>query len=190
VVSVLVAQSFETPQQAVDTLIAAAEKFDEKSLMQIFGDDGKDILYSGEIAQDRQRIADFVVEAHEKKNVSIDPKSGNRPFLLVGPSGPSIARRGARNYSTAALAPMNLMPYKSAADTSMRRMRMRGKSVRDTTSTNMHSALSALAVNRMAWHGKILMAPGAPPLEKRLPRLSSRAIPAAPNPTTATFSRF
>ena len=100
VASVRLAQSFDTPQQAVDTLIAAAEKFDEKSLMQIFGDDGKDILYSGEIAQDRQRIADFVVEAHEKKSISIDPKSGNRAFLLVGkedwPFPVPLVKKGAK----------------------------------------------------------------------------------------------
>ena len=60
----------------------------------------KDILYSGEIAQDRQRVADFVVEAHEKKSISIDPKSGNRAFLLVGkedwPFPVPLVKRGAK----------------------------------------------------------------------------------------------
>jgi hypothetical protein len=39
---------------------------------------------AGEFAQDRKRAADFAVQAREKKSVSIDPKSGNRAFLLVG----------------------------------------------------------------------------------------------------------
>ncbi len=82
--SVGAARSFASPQQAVDALISAAGKFDETALMQIFGDNGRDILYGGEIAQDRQRVADFAAEAHEKQSVSVDPKTGNRAFLLVG----------------------------------------------------------------------------------------------------------
>ena len=78
------ARRFDTPQQAADVLIDAAEKFDVTELAQIFGPDGEDIVFSGEYAQDRQHAANFVAEAREKKNVSVDPKSGNRAFLLVG----------------------------------------------------------------------------------------------------------
>jgi Protein of unknown function (DUF2950) len=78
------ARSFETPQQAADALVEAAEKFDVAVLTQIFGPEGNDIVFSGEFAQDRQHAANFVKEAHEKKSVSVDPKSGNRAFLLVG----------------------------------------------------------------------------------------------------------
>jgi len=78
------ARGFETPQQAADVLVEAAEKFDVAALTQIFGPDGKDVVFSGEFAQDRQHAANFVKEAHEKKGVSVDPKSGNRAFLLVG----------------------------------------------------------------------------------------------------------
>jgi len=77
-------RSFDTPQQAADVLIEAAEKFDVASLVRIFGPDGNDIVFSGEVVQDREHAADFVAEAHEKKTVSVDPKSGNRAFLLVG----------------------------------------------------------------------------------------------------------
>jgi hypothetical protein len=78
------ARRFDTPQQAADVLIHAAEKFDAVELAQIFGPGGEDIVFSGEYAQDRQHAANFVAEAHEKKSVSIDPKNGNRAFLLVG----------------------------------------------------------------------------------------------------------
>src|SRR5271154_7014960 len=78
------AKGFDTPQQAADALVDAASQFDEAALMQIFGPDGKSIIFSGEIAQDRKRAADFAAEAHEKESVSVDPKSGNRAFLLVG----------------------------------------------------------------------------------------------------------
>jgi len=77
-------RSFETPQQAADVLIDAAEKFDVVALGQIFGPGGEDIVFSGEYAQDRQHAANFVAEAREKKSVSVDPKSGARAFLLVG----------------------------------------------------------------------------------------------------------
>src|SRR5215469_14531688 len=77
-------RTFDTPQQAVDALIDAAEKFDVSALLQIFGPGGEDIVLSGEYAQDQQHAANFVAEAREKKSVSVDPKSGNRAFLLVG----------------------------------------------------------------------------------------------------------
>jgi len=78
------AQTFETPQQAADALIDAAAKFDEAALIQIFGPSAEDIVFSGEYAQDQKHAADFVAQAREKKDVSIDPKNGNRAFLLVG----------------------------------------------------------------------------------------------------------
>jgi len=77
-------KTFDTPQQAADALVAAAEKFDEAALEKIFGPGGDDIYLSGEYPQDRQRAYDFATEAREKKSVSVDPKKGNRAFLLVG----------------------------------------------------------------------------------------------------------
>ena len=78
------AKTFDTPQQAADALIAAAEKFDVDGLTQIFGPAGKDIVVSGEPALDRKHAADFVAEARRQTNVSVDPKTGNRAFLQVG----------------------------------------------------------------------------------------------------------
>jgi len=77
-------KKFDTPQQAADALVDAAQRFDEVALVQIFGPNGEDIVFSGETAQDRQRASDFVAEAREKKSVSVDPRRGNRAFLLVG----------------------------------------------------------------------------------------------------------
>lgn len=91
-------RSFDTPQKAVDALIDAAEKFDVSALLQIFGPGGEDIVLSGEYPQDEQHAANFVAEAREKKSVSVDPKSGNRAFLLVGdedwPFPVPIVKRG------------------------------------------------------------------------------------------------
>ncbi len=77
-------KKFDTPQQAADALVDAAQRFDEVALVQIFGPNGDDVVFSGETAQDRQRASDFVAEAGEKKRVSVDPRRGNRAFLLVG----------------------------------------------------------------------------------------------------------
>jgi len=78
------AKTFDTPQQAADALVAAAEKFDQSVLKGIFGPGGDDIYLSGEYPQDRKRAADFGAEAREKKSVSVDPQKGTRAFLLVG----------------------------------------------------------------------------------------------------------
>jgi len=78
------AKTFDTPQQAADALVAAAQLFDERALREIFGPGGEDIVFSGEYPQDRQRASDFAAEAREKKSVSVDPRKENRAFLLVG----------------------------------------------------------------------------------------------------------
>ncbi len=77
-------KGFDTPQQAADALVAAAGKFDEVGLMQMFVPNGDDIVFTGEIGHDRQLALDFAAKAQEKKSISVDPKSGNRAFLLVG----------------------------------------------------------------------------------------------------------
>lgn len=91
-------RGFDSPQQAVDALIEAAEKFDVSALLQIFGPGGEDVVLSGEYPQDEQHAANFVGEAREKESVSVDPKNGNRAFLLVGnedwPFPVPIVKRG------------------------------------------------------------------------------------------------
>lgn len=82
--AVTTAMRFDTPQQAAEALVNAAGKFDEVTLRQIFGPSGDDIVLSGENAQDRQHAADFAAEAREKQSISLEPKGGNRAYLLVG----------------------------------------------------------------------------------------------------------
>ena len=78
------AMVFDTPQQAADRLVDAAEKFDVATLTEIFGPDGNDIIFSGEFAQDRKHAAEFAAQALKKKSVTVDPGSATRAFLLVG----------------------------------------------------------------------------------------------------------
>jgi Protein of unknown function (DUF2950) len=78
------ARAFDSPQQAADALVDAAQKFDVTALSEIFGPGGEDIIFSGEFAQDRKHAADFAAQAREKKSVSVDPKTATRAFLIVG----------------------------------------------------------------------------------------------------------
>jgi hypothetical protein len=78
------AKLFDTPERAADALVDAAAKFDVDALHQIFGSTGDDVYLTGEYPQDRQRAIEFAAEAHEKKSISVDPKTGSRAFLIVG----------------------------------------------------------------------------------------------------------
>ncbi len=77
-------KTFDTSQQAADALVRAADQFDETALAQIFGPDGDGIAFTGDVVQDRQRAADFAAEAREKTKVSVEPKNGQRAYVLVG----------------------------------------------------------------------------------------------------------
>ena len=94
------AKGFDTPQQAADAVVDAAAKFDADALEQIFGSTGKDIVLTGEVAQDRQRAADFAAKAAEKKTVTVGPKT--RATLVVGnenwPFPVPIVKRGNKWY--------------------------------------------------------------------------------------------
>jgi len=73
----------------------------------MFGPEFNSVVLSGESAQDRQRAAEFVAKAKEKTQVSIDPKTHTRAFLLVGnddwPFPIPIVKRGPKwSFDTAA----------------------------------------------------------------------------------------
>jgi hypothetical protein len=92
-----VAKRFDTPQQAKDALIKAADQFDVGTFQELFGAHG-DVVLSGEYSYDRQRAREFAALAREKNTVSIDPKNGGRAFVLVGhdnwPFPVPIVKRG------------------------------------------------------------------------------------------------
>jgi hypothetical protein len=94
------AKTFATPKQAADSLIAAADAFDTLALEDLFGASGRDAVLSGEYGTDRQRAAEFAAKARENTQVSIDPRSGRRAFLLVGveswPFPIPIVKRGSK----------------------------------------------------------------------------------------------
>jgi len=114
------AKMFNTPQQAADELVDAAEKFDVQALEVIFGPDGDDIVLSGEYPQDRQRASAFAAEARKKKSVSLDPKKGSRAFLLVGdedwPFPVPLVKLGGRWYFDAKAGRQELLQRRIGAD--------------------------------------------------------------------------
>jgi hypothetical protein len=91
---------FDTPQQAADALLSAAEQFNVPELLHIFGPEGHDIVLSGEFALDRKHAADFAAQARKKMSVSVDPKSAIRAFVLAGdedwPLPVPLVKRGAK----------------------------------------------------------------------------------------------
>jgi hypothetical protein len=76
--------SFATPKQAAEALIQAAATYDVPALMGMLGPDGKDIVSSADAARDKNNAASFAAEAHEKTEVTADPKNPNRAVLSVG----------------------------------------------------------------------------------------------------------
>jgi len=78
------AELFDSPQAAVDAVLKAASDYDTDALAKIFGPDGKEIYATGDAVQDKNRAESFVAEAKEKMEVSVDPKTGKRAFIIVG----------------------------------------------------------------------------------------------------------
>ena len=77
-------RTFATPQEAVQAIIDAAEHNDAAALLQLFGPDGKDILESGDPAEDKESRAEFVRSAHEKLQIEQDPANPDRVTFSVG----------------------------------------------------------------------------------------------------------
>ena len=77
-------QNFDSPEQAANSLIAAADQFDVPSLMQIFGPAGTDFVASADPVEDKKIAIAFAAKAHEKESVEVDPKNPNRAVLIVG----------------------------------------------------------------------------------------------------------
>ena len=78
------AELFDTPEQAADAMIVAAEKFDVAALINLVGSESEDILLSGEVTQDKERAKEFATQARQRSDVVVDPKTKTRASLIVG----------------------------------------------------------------------------------------------------------
>ena len=77
-------KTFDSPQQAADALIQAAERDDVAALLEIFGLAGKDIVASGDAVEDKKDRARFVQLARAKKNVEKNPFNAHQAILSLG----------------------------------------------------------------------------------------------------------
>jgi hypothetical protein len=80
----LPAELFNTPEQAANAMIDAAEKFDVAALINLVGSENEDILFSGEVKQDKERAKEFATQARQKNDVVVDPKTKSRASVIVG----------------------------------------------------------------------------------------------------------
>jgi len=79
-----VPQTFDTPQQAADALVKAAEAGDVPGVLKIFGPAGKGIVSSGDPVKDKNDLEGFAAKAREKMSVSFDVDDPKRAVLVVG----------------------------------------------------------------------------------------------------------
>jgi len=93
-------KTFDTAQQAADTMIAAVKNDDVAALLAIFGPDGKDFVSTGDDVQDKNSRAAFAAMAQRKMQVEVDPHNPNRAILYVGdedwPTPVPIVKQGGK----------------------------------------------------------------------------------------------
>src|SRR5580692_4588843 len=75
-------QTFASPQEAAQALIDATDHNDSAALLKILGADGKDIVESGDPAEDTKHRAEFARSAREK--LEINQESPLKTTLVVG----------------------------------------------------------------------------------------------------------
>jgi hypothetical protein len=74
---------FATPEDAANSLIDAAEKYDEAVLAEILGPNSYDIIHTGEPARDSEKVKEFAAQARAKMSLELN-KTKNRATMVVG----------------------------------------------------------------------------------------------------------
>src|SRR6185436_9997342 len=74
---------FATPEDAANSLIDAAEKYDEAVLAEILGPNSYDIIHTGEPARDSEKVKEFAAHARTKMSIEVN-KAKNRATMVVG----------------------------------------------------------------------------------------------------------
>jgi hypothetical protein len=98
-------KAFDTPKQAIDSLVQAAETFDVAALKEILGPDSTDLVTSEDPVMDKNRAAAFVAKTKEKNSVNVDPKTPNQAIVSVGNDDfplpiPIVKRKGKWYFDT------------------------------------------------------------------------------------------
>jgi hypothetical protein len=77
-------KAFDTPEQAAEALVLAAEQFDVQALQEILGPDGASLVITEDPVQDKNQGAAFAVEARHQTRVVRDSTNARAAFLSVG----------------------------------------------------------------------------------------------------------
>ncbi len=106
-------QTFATPQEAAQALVNAAEKNDTTAMLKLFGPGGKDIVQSGDAADDKAARAEFAARARAKLQVEPDRDNPNRAIVVVGdqnwPMPVPLIRKNGRWYFDAAVGRVEIL---------------------------------------------------------------------------------
>jgi len=74
--------TFDSPAAAANALFVAAQKNDEPALLALFGADGRDLVLSGDPAEDKTGRETFVEKYQKMHRIGLDAQ--NRTALLIG----------------------------------------------------------------------------------------------------------
>jgi hypothetical protein len=98
-------KQFNTPKEAADSLVQAAESFDVPALKEILGPDSDDIISSEDPVADKNRAVAFATKAKEANALGLDSKNPNRAILTVGKDNfqlpiPIVKNKGKWSFDT------------------------------------------------------------------------------------------
>ncbi len=159
---------FDTPQQAAEALIGAAERYDDAGALGDFRPRGQGFRPRGDPVQDKNTVPAFAAKAREKIAVNVDPKklepghSDRRrqdwpfpvPLVKKGGNGISIPEAGHDEILYPAhRRAMSWTPSRSAGASSKLKTNTPRRSMMIPGSTSTHRRSSALPGNRMACIG-------------------------------------
>jgi hypothetical protein len=77
-------QTFSTPQAAAQALVEAAAQNDTPAFLKLLGPGGKDIVQSGDAADDKAARAEFATRARAKLQVEPDHDNPSRATVVAG----------------------------------------------------------------------------------------------------------
>ena len=76
--------TFATADEAAQALIQAAKNNDTSAMLKLFGPEGKDIVQSGDAAEDKAARAEFAERAAERLKIELEAGNQDRATMVVG----------------------------------------------------------------------------------------------------------
>ncbi len=77
-------KQFNSPKEAADALVQAAESFDVAALAEILGPASADVINSEDPVSDKNRALAFAAKAKQQIAIEMDPKNLKRAILAIG----------------------------------------------------------------------------------------------------------